>query len=59
MNGLAAASARDGRAPAAPPDDLTKVELVWIEKQIEHWSPPWRSPSSIQARTLLSSPAST
>lgn len=37
MNGLAAASARDGRAPAAPPDDLTKVELVWIEKQIEHW----------------------
>ncbi|OJY74086.1 MULTISPECIES: DUF2840 domain-containing protein [unclassified Rhizobium] len=37
MTGLAAASARVGRAAAAPPDDLTQVELVWIEKQIEHW----------------------
>ncbi len=25
-------------APSSPPsDELTKVELVWIEKQIEHW----------------------
>lgn len=37
MTGLAAASARVGRVPAASPDDLTQVELVWIEKQIEHW----------------------
>ncbi|RAH96355.1 glycosidase [Acuticoccus sediminis] len=38
MIGLAAASARVGRAGAAPPpDELTHVELVWIEKQIEHW----------------------
>jgi hypothetical protein len=37
MTGLAAASGRVGRAAAAPPDDLTQVELVWIEKQIEHW----------------------
>ena len=38
MNGLAAASARVGRADgASPPDDLTAVELVWMEKQIEHW----------------------
>lgn len=38
MIGLAAASARIGSADAAPPlDDLTEVELVWIEKQIEHW----------------------
>ncbi|WP_333836079.1 DUF2840 domain-containing protein [Novosphingobium sp.] len=37
MTGLAA-SGRAGRAPVAlPPDDLTQVELVWIEKQIEHW----------------------
>lgn len=36
----AAASARDGRtAGAAPlPGDLTSVELVWIEKQTEHWT---------------------
>lgn len=35
MIGLADASAR---APAAPPpDNLTEVELIWIEKQIEHW----------------------
>lgn len=38
MTGVAAASARVGRAAAvSPPDDLTAVELVWIEKQIEHW----------------------
>lgn len=37
MPGLAAASARAGRAPHAPPEDLTQVELVWIEKQTEHW----------------------
>lgn len=37
MTGLAAASARAGRAPHAPPENLTQVELVWIEKQIEHW----------------------
>ena len=37
MTGLAAASARAGRALHAPPKDLTRVELVWIEKQIEHW----------------------
>ncbi|SON55200.1 hypothetical protein HDIA_1659 [Hartmannibacter diazotrophicus] len=37
MPGLAAASARAGRAPHAPLEDLTQVELVWIEKQIEHW----------------------
>jgi hypothetical protein len=38
MTGLAAASTRVGRAAAVPPpDDLTAVELVWIEKQIEHW----------------------
>lgn len=37
MTGLAAASARAGRAAGSPPEDLTQVELVWIEKQIEHW----------------------
>ncbi|MEV5023574.1 DUF2840 domain-containing protein [Sphingobium sp. LMA1-1-1.1] len=37
MTGLAAASVRAGRAPHAPPEDLTQVELVWIEKQVEHW----------------------
>ena len=37
MIGLAAASARASRALLAPPEDLTQVELVWIEKQIEHW----------------------
>ncbi|MBY3313848.1 DUF2840 domain-containing protein [Rhizobium laguerreae] len=37
MTGLAAASARAGRATGLPLDDLTQVELVWIEKQIEHW----------------------
>jgi hypothetical protein len=34
MTGPVAASAR---ALHAPPVDLTQVELVWIEKQIEHW----------------------
>lgn len=37
MTGLAAASARAGSAAVAPPDHLTCVELVWIEKQTEHW----------------------
>ncbi len=37
MTGLAAASARADRALHAWPEDLTQVELVWIEKQIEHW----------------------
>jgi len=37
MTGLAAASAGAGRAPHAPPEDLTQVELVWIEQQVEHW----------------------
>ena len=37
MTGLVAASARAGRATGLTLDDLTHVELVWIEKQIEHW----------------------
>ena len=37
MTGLAAASARVGRARLMPPDDLTQVELVWVEKQVENW----------------------
>lgn len=38
MTGLVAAPTRVGRAAAEPPtDDLTQVELVWIEKQTEHW----------------------
>ncbi len=37
MTGLAAVSTRAGRALHAPPEDLTQVELVWIEKQIEYW----------------------
>ena len=37
MTGLAPASARAGRTLHTPPDYLTQVELVWIEKQIEHW----------------------
>ncbi|KAB1089243.1 DUF2840 domain-containing protein [Neorhizobium galegae] len=37
MTGLAAEFARAGRALHAPPEDLTQVELIWIEKQIEHW----------------------
>jgi len=37
MTGFAAASARAGRAIHARPEALTQVELVWIEKQVEHW----------------------
>ena len=37
MTGLAAASTRASRAAGLPPEDLTQVDLVWIEKQIEHW----------------------
>ncbi|RCS23817.1 DUF2840 domain-containing protein [Phyllobacterium salinisoli] len=37
MTGLAAASARAGRALHSPPEDLTQVQLVWVEKQVEHW----------------------
>jgi hypothetical protein len=38
MTGIAAACARAERAAIAPsPDDMTQVELTWIEKQIEHW----------------------
>ncbi len=37
MTGLAAAPVRERRAIAAPPDTLTQVELIWIEKQTEHW----------------------
>jgi len=36
MTGLAAASTRAGRA-AMSLEDFTQVELVWIEKQVEHW----------------------
>lgn len=34
MSGPVAPSAPDA---ATPPSDLTAVELVWIEKQTEHW----------------------
>jgi hypothetical protein len=34
MTGTTAASTA---MRATPPDDFTAVELVWIEKQIEHW----------------------
>ncbi|MBY3260272.1 DUF2840 domain-containing protein [Rhizobium laguerreae] len=37
MTGLAAASTRAGRAAGLTLDDLTQVELTWIEKQVEHW----------------------
>ncbi|UIJ44896.1 DUF2840 domain-containing protein [Sphingomonas cannabina] len=38
MTGLVAAPERAGRAAAEPPsEDFTQVELVWIEKQTEHW----------------------
>ena len=38
MTGLVAAPVRVGRAAAEPPPEaFTQVELVWIEKQIEHW----------------------
>jgi len=38
MTGLIAAPMRVGRAAAEPPPEaFTQVELVWIEKQTEHW----------------------
>ena len=38
MTGLVAAPKRVGRAAAEPPPEaFTQVELVWIEKQTEHW----------------------
>ncbi len=37
MTGLAAASTRAGRAAGLTLDDITQVELTWIEKQVEHW----------------------
>lgn len=37
MTGLAAAPARERRDIADPPETLTQVELIWIEKQTEHW----------------------
>ncbi|RZI39080.1 DUF2840 domain-containing protein, partial [Herbaspirillum sp. HC18] len=38
MTGLVAAPIPFGRAAAEPPPEaLTQVELVWIEKQMEHW----------------------
>ena len=38
MTGLVAAPMHVGRAPPEPPSEaFTQVELVWIEKQTEHW----------------------
>lgn len=38
MTGLVAAPQHVGSASAAPPSEqLTQVELVWIEKHTEHW----------------------
>ncbi|MDZ5450417.1 DUF2840 domain-containing protein [Sphingomonas sp. ID1715] len=38
MTGLVAAPMRVGRAAAEPPPEaFTQVELVWVEKQTEHW----------------------
>jgi len=38
MTGLVAAPKRVGRAAAErPPEAFTQVELLWIEKQTEHW----------------------
>ena len=38
MTGFVAAPIRAGRAAAEPPPEaFTQVELVWIEKQTEHW----------------------
>lgn len=38
MTGLVAAPERVGRAAAEPPPEaFTEIELVWIEKQTEHW----------------------
>lgn len=38
MTGSAAHPSRGGPTPTAlPPDNLTDVELTWVEKKIEHW----------------------
>ncbi|WP_117191431.1 DUF2840 domain-containing protein [Rhizobium terrae] len=38
MTGLVPAPMRVGRAAAElPPEAFTQIELVWIEKQTEHW----------------------
>lgn len=38
MTGIAASRMRGGPSPAAlPQDNLTHVELTWIEKKIENW----------------------
>lgn len=38
MTGNVAHRVRGGPLPSArPSDDLTRVELTWIEKRIEHW----------------------
>lgn len=37
MTGLVAAPPGADGAVAAPPETLTQVELVWIEKHTEHW----------------------
>lgn len=38
MTGAAAIDARgEPRSAAPPPDDLTEVELTWIEKRVENW----------------------
>lgn len=38
MTGIAAPRMRGGpRPPTAPSDQLTHVELTWVEKQIEYW----------------------
>ena len=38
MTGIAATRMRGGPLPSAnPTDDLTRVELTWVEKKIEYW----------------------
>ena len=38
MTGSDAVSETNARAHGAPPaDELTQVELIWLEKQTEHW----------------------
>lgn len=38
MTGTASSRVRGGTAPAAgAPDNLTRVELTWVEKKIENW----------------------
>ncbi|MGY4197313.1 DUF2840 domain-containing protein [Bradyrhizobium sp. USDA 4520] len=34
---MTSAAAAPATTHATSPDDLTQVELIWIEKQIEHW----------------------